>query len=241
MRHPQAAVVFGGSGAIGGALVQRIAEREQFAKVYVGSRTRPNWLPANSEWLEFDLLDEASIAAAVARIGGEIGLALVATGILHDTPHGIAPEKSWRAIEAQSFARVMAINALGPALIAKHALPRFPREGRAVFAALSARVGSIEDNRLGGWHAYRASKAALNMLVRNLAIELARTHPDTVAVTLHPGTVDSNLSAPFQRGLAAGQIRSPNEVADHLLAVIDDLNPGDSGRFFAWDGSAIPF
>ena len=126
---------------------------------------------------------------------------------------------------------------LGAALM----LPRLPRDRRAVFAVLSARVGSIGDNRLGGWHGYRASKAALNMLVKTLSVELARTHPLAAIVALHPGTVDSSLSAPFQRGVALGRLFSPDQAAGQLLDVVDGLSAADSGSFIAWDGERLPW
>ena len=142
---------------------------------------------------------------------------------------------------AAGMAELFAVNTIGPALIAKHALPLLRRTSRAVFAALSARVGSIADNRLGGWHSYRASKAALNMLVKNLALELARTHPQALAVTLHPGTVDTALSAPFQRGVVPEKLFTPALSAGALLQVLDGLTPAQSGGLFAWDGAQVPF
>ena len=151
------------------------------------------------------------------------------------------PEKNYRAQSPDAYARAFAINATGPALVAKHFLPLLPRTGKSVFAALSARVGSIEDNRLGGWHAYRASKAALNMIMRNLAIELSRSHPDAIALTLHPGTVETNLSAPFARNVASGQLFTPDHSASCLIDVIDKAVPADSGSLIAWDGQKIPF
>jgi len=132
------------------------------------------------------------------------------------------------------------INAIGPALVAKHFLPLLTRERKAMFAALSARVGSIEDNQLGGWHAYRASKAALNMLLKTLSIELARQNPTAICVGLHPGTVDTRLSEPFQRGVPEGKLFSPQKSARHLLNVFDTLSPEQSGQIFAWDGQRIP-
>jgi NAD(P)-dependent dehydrogenase (short-subunit alcohol dehydrogenase family) len=132
------------------------------------------------------------------------------------------------------------INTVGPALVMKHFAPLMLREQRAVFAALSARVGSISDNRLGGWHSYRASKAALNMLLRNLAVELGRSHPQAVVAGLHPGTVDTGLSRPFQKGVADGKLFAPAYSAERLLAVLDGLTPADSGGVFAWDGARIP-
>ena len=235
------AVVFGAGGAIGAALTRHLLASGRYPAVHAGVRrgTAPA-LPAAAQRFEFDLDDEASLAAALAAIDQPPALVLVATGLLHDAARGIAPEKSWRALDPAAMAAVYAANAIGPALIAKHCLPRLPRGERAVFAVLSARVGSIGDNRLGGWHSYRASKAALNMLVRNFAIELGRSHPRALAVALHPGTVDSRLSAPFQRGVAPGKLFSPEQSAGHLLAVLDRLTPADSGGLFAWDGTRLP-
>lgn len=127
-----------------------------------------------------------------------------------------------------------------PALVAKHFLPLLARDRKSVFAALSARVGSISDNQLGGWHAYRASKAALNMLLRTFAIELARRNPRAVCVGLHPGTVDTGLSAPFQANVPEGKLFTPDFAAARLLEVVDRLKPDDSGHVFAWDGQLIP-
>jgi NAD(P)-dependent dehydrogenase (short-subunit alcohol dehydrogenase family) len=151
----------------------------------------------------------------------------------------MAPEKSLRAIEPQAMAQAFAINAIGPALLMKHFLPRLDRTGRAVFATLSARVGSIGDNRIGGWYSYRASKAALNQLVRTASIELARTHPHAICVALHPGTVASALSAPFAKsGL---NVQTPAEAAARLLAVIDALGSADSGGFIDQNGEIVPY
>ena len=228
--------MFGASGGIGAALATALAERHE---VHAGSRSGA--VPcAKARPFAFDLTDEASIAAACAAIGGPLDIVLVATGRL-TRADGTSPEKSYRALSGDGMAELFAVNTIGPALIAKHALPLLRRDGRAVFAALSARVGSISDNRLGGWHAYRASKAALNMLVKNLALELARTHPQAIAVTLHPGTVDTALSAPFQRGVAAEKLFAPKVAAAALLGVLDGLTPADSGGLFAWDGAQVPF
>ncbi len=213
----------------------------RYQRVWAGSRSG-RAAPDGSESFAFDLLDEASIAAAAARIGsaGPVTLAIVATGLLSAGAE-FQPEKTFKAQSGDAYARAFAINATGPALIGKHFLPLLPRRERAVFAALSARVGSIGDNRLGGWHAYRASKAALNMILRNFAIELARTHPQAVVAALHPGTVATPLSAPFTGAGEGRTVFAPAEAAAHLLAVIDRLTPADSGQSFAWDGQPIPF
>ena len=234
------AIVFGASGGIGRGLAEYLAADARCAAVFAATRD-PARVPAGTVALAFDLEDEGSIAAAIAQASAEgpLDLVLVATGVLHDD--GLKPEKTWRALESHALERAFRINAAGPALIAKHALPHLPRDRKAVFAALSARVGSIADNRLGGWHAYRASKAALNMLVRTFAIELARQRPHAVCVTLHPGTVATPLSAPFQRGVADDRLFLPQTSGAALLRVIDGLEPGQSGKLLAWDGQEIPF
>ncbi len=237
---PGPAVVFGASGAIGAALVRRLLTNEGYSAVHAGARD-PARVPPGAIPFAFDLSDEASIAAAVSTLPDNPALVIVATGLLHDDAHGVAPEKSWRALDGAAMAQLFAANTIGPALIAKHMLPRLPRRSRAVFAALSAKVGSIEDNRLGGWHSYRASKAALNMLIRNFAIELSRSHPQAIAAALHPGTVDSQLSAPFQRGVQPEKLFSPDQSAGYLLDVLHGLTPADSGGLFAWDGTRLPY
>lgn len=235
------ACIFGASGGIGAALVAQLAARDDVAEVFAVSR-RPTAGGGKVVPLAFTLTDEASIASAAARMGegGGIDLAVVATGVL-TTPGGKGPEKGWAQVDGAVMAEVFAFNTIGPALIAKHVLPLVPRAERSVFAVLSARVGSIGDNRLGGWHSYRASKAALNMLVRNWAIELARVRPQAIAVALHPGTVDTDLSQPFQRGVPQDRLFTPERSAGHLLDVIDGLTPQDNGGLFAWDGSRIDY
>jgi len=224
------AVVFGASGGIGAALVEAIRAAKRFEHVVAFSRsTSPS----------IDLLDEASLerAAAFAADKGELRLVINATGFLHDDRQ--APEKSWRQLDAVTLARSLALNAIGPALIMKHVLPRLPRSGKAVFATISARVGSIGDNRLGGWYSYRTSKAALNQLVRTAAVELARRSPDALCIALHPGTVATALSAPFA---AAGlEVHSPQAAARHLLAVVDQLTAEASGGFFDWRARPVPW
>lgn len=234
------AVIFGASGGIGAAVAARLAEDPAMTRIYLGSRTPPAQTDARLVPFAFDLTTEASIAAAASMIEGPIDLIFVATGMLHRAG-GPAPEKAYRALDAGAMAELFAVNTIGPALIAKHFLPLLPRDRRAVFAALSARVGSIADNRLGGWHSYRASKAALNMLLANFAIELRRTHPLAVVAGLHPGTVDSALSAPFQRGVAPEKLFSSNRSAEYLINVVSNLRAEDSGGIFAWDGARIPY
>ena len=239
--HPVTACIIGATGGIGGALVRTLVDDPNVATVCAGSR-QIGVETSKIRPFAIDLLDEASIAAAAQILQplGPLNLIMVATGQLHDGT-ALQPEKSFRSQSNDAYARAFAINATGPALVAKHFLPLLPREGRSVFAVLSARVGSISDNRLGGWHAYRASKAALNMIMRNLAIELARTHKDAIAVPLHPGTVATALSEPFQKNVAQEKLFPPEYSAARLLSVINGLSAKDSGAFFAWDGERIAF
>ena len=225
------ALVIGASGGIGEALLTRLQQDARFARVLGLSRHSQ---PA------LDLLNEASIAQAAAHVAGlgvPLRLLIDATGLLHG--QGLQPEKSWQQLDPVTMAQAFAINAIGPALLMKHFLPLLPREGRSVFATLSAKVGSIGDNQLGGWYSYRASKAALNQLVRTAAIELRRRQPQALCVALHPGTVATNLSAPFAKtGL---QVQAPGHAAARLLGAIDGLQATDSGGFFNHDGSALPW
>ena len=231
---PLRALVFGAGGGLGAAFSSELASHPRVARVYAAARrAAPPW--------QFTLQDEASIAAVVAAAAAEgpLDLVLVATGVLHGAQ--LRPEKSWRSLDAAALAEAFAVNATGPALIAKHALGHLRRDAKSVFACLSARVGSIEDNRLGGWHAYRASKAALNMLVRTCAVELRQRNPGALCVALHPGTVDTALSKPFQNAVDPAKLFTPAQSARALLGVLDRLTPADSGRLWAWDGQPIPF
>jgi NAD(P)-dependent dehydrogenase (short-subunit alcohol dehydrogenase family) len=230
--------VIGASGGIGAALADRLDEGG-IDNVFRLARTAA----PGSDSFFIDIRDETSIAEAAAAIkarAGALDLVIVATGVLQDSD-GLKPEKLLRAVTADAMEAAFRTNAIGPALVAKHFLPLLRRDTRTVFAALSARVGSISDNRLGGWYSYRASKAALNMVIRTAAIELARTRPQGICVGLHPGTVATPLSAPFQRGVPTPQLFSPERAADLLLDVIEKLTPGESGYCLAWDGSVVPF
>lgn len=224
------AAIIGAGGGIGQALVAELVADPRAATVDAFARGGPR---------PIDVTDEASVAAAAASVEGSLDLVIVATGLLQDAE--LAPEKRLADLDAARLQRSFAVNAIGPALVLKHFTPRLTRDSRAVVACLSARVGSISDNQLGGWYGYRASKAALNQLVRTAAVELAARRPQTICVALHPGTVDTGLSKPFQRGVAADQLFTPAFAARRLLAVIEGLGVADTGGLFAWDGAAIAF
>ncbi|MGB0752163.1 MAG: SDR family NAD(P)-dependent oxidoreductase [Gammaproteobacteria bacterium] len=238
--RPLRAAVVGASGGIGSQLVSVLAENSEVGKVFAFSRSAHHEAPGVSMGA-IDVLDETSIAAAAtaASADGPLDLVLVATGLLHDKE--LRPEKSMRELEAEKMARVFAVNTIAPAMVAKHFLPLLRKRGKTVFGALSARVGSIGDNRLGGWTSYRASKAALNMTLKTLAIEHARRFPQSVVAALHPGTVDTGLSAPFQKRVPQSQLFTGRYAAEQLLSVVDALQASDSGGFFAWDGSRIDY
>ena len=218
--------MIGASGGIGAALADAL-EANQRPVIRIGRGTIPN----------LELEDEESIASAAAAIGPTLGLVIDATGFLHNEK--FRPERSWRQLDPRHLAHSFAINAIGPALIMKHFLPLLARDQRAVFATLSARVGSISDNHLGGWFSYRASKAALNQLVRTAAIELARTCKQAVCVALHPGTVSTCLSEPFAK--AGLEVQTPAQAAAKLVAVIDALTAQQTGLLFDHRGAQIPF
>lgn len=233
------AAVFGSSGGIGRALVSELLARGGYTHVFAISRSGKAHDGAQTR--QADFLDEDALAAITAEMdaAGPVTLAIIASGLLSDGEQ-LQPEKTYRQQSLENFQRVFAANTYAPALIAKHVLPVMPKKDRSVFAVLSARVGSISDNHIGGWHAYRASKAALNMLIRNYAIEQARRAPGSVCAGLHPGTVDTALSQPFQNGVPDGKLFSPQQSAGYLLDVIGQLTPEDSGKCFDWAGKEVP-
>lgn len=223
------ALVLGASGGIGSAFLAAFHDDPACAGAYGLSRCHDG----------FDVTDEASVSAAAERLKGEgtgFDVIVCATGAL--TIDGVGPEKTIKAISVEAMTAQFALNAIGPALVLKHFSPLLSRDRRSLMAFLSARVGSIGDNRLGGWISYRASKAALNQIVRTSAIEIARTRPLAVIAALHPGTVATALSDRF----SAGHERfSPDDSVARMLAVLDGLDPAASGSFHAYDGQLIPW
>lgn len=222
-------VVIGASGAIGNALADKAQARFPDAQLHRLNRSD------NS----IDLLDEASIEQAISTAARDlpIDLAVIATGILHDDQ--AQPEKSMRELNADQMAHLFAINTIGPALCLKHLAPRLRRKGDARIGVLSARVGSISDNQLGGWFSYRASKAALNMIVKSASIEVQRRNPEAVIVGLHPGTVDSGLSQPFQKAVPDGKLFKPQKAGHDLMDVLLSRRADQSGRCFDYAGLEI--
>jgi len=235
----RSAAIFGSTGGIGRAMCEALVE-QRCETIYAGSRAGQEPQGPRIRPFSFDLTDESSImAAANAMRDDPPQLVIVASGVL-TLNDGTGPERTYKRLDLDAMRKVFEINTFGPAMIAKHVLPLMPRDRAFTFAAISARVGSISDNGLGGWHSYRASKAALNMLLKNFALETGRTHDDGVVVGLHPGTVDSALSEPFQSNLPDGQLTSPAKAADDLLAVLAGLTSEDSGKVFDYSGAEVP-
>ena len=232
--------IIGASGGLGKAFVEHLSVQPNVTKLHAFSRSSVKFNHKKVESHAIDIASEASVKEAVDCVEADqlFDIVIVATGFLHDG--NISPEKSMRALSMESFQDVFAVNSFGPALVAKHFLPRLQRDRKSVFACLSARVGSISDNQLGGWHAYRASKAALNMILKNAAIETARRYKEACVIGLHPGTVDTSLSQPFQGQVEDNKLFTPEYSSACLLKVINDVTPAQSGKVFAWDGKEMP-
>ena len=218
------ALVIGSSGGIGQALCTALA----------GQGWQVTGLSRSCDGL--DVTDEASVARHLGALDGPFSRVIIATGALEIDGH--SPEKALKHLGHEAMAAQFALNTIGPALVMKHALRLLPKDAPAVMAALSARVGSIGDNRAGGWHSYRASKAALNQIIRGAAIELGRSHPHAVCVALHPGTVATRFTEKY---LGRHPAVTPPEAAANLLRVIDGLTPAQSGQFFDWAGKPVPW
>ncbi|NVO25911.1 SDR family NAD(P)-dependent oxidoreductase [Donghicola sp. C2-DW-16] len=218
------ALVIGASGGIGSALVRELGARGYDV---TGLSRLVDGL---------DVTDEASVIAAFGRLEGPFDVVICATGALE--VDGAAPEKSVRQLDAKAMADQFAVNCIGPAIVMREAVRLLPKEGRSVMAVLSARVGSIGDNRLGGWHSYRAAKAAVNQIVRGVAIELGRSHPGCICVSLHPGTVATEFTRKY---LGRHPAVPADEAALHLVDVIEGLTPDQSGGFYDYAAKEIPW
>ena len=229
----KSAVIIGAGGGIGNAFATLLEDEAEYSKVIRFSRTNDSPIVLDIE--QEETIAEAALWLKENRISPS--LVLIATGLLHKD--GKAPEKSLNDLNSDWLIENYRVNAVGPTLIAKHFLPLMAKEEIIKFAAISARVGSISDNRVGGWYGYRAAKAALNMIVRNLSIEWRRKNKRSIIVTLHPGTVDTRLSEPFQSNVPSGKLFDSERAALQLLDVLDALKPSDSGKIFAWNGDEI--
>lgn len=246
----QIALIVGASQGIGLGFVKHLLRDDRVERVY-GTYRRPETaqtLLALAErspqltCLPMDVTEEESIAAAIAQIQScnpRLHRAVYCVGVLHDGD--FQPEKSLRQVTGESLMRSFQTNAVGAALLAKHLMPLFKHDQASLLAAISAKVGSIGDNRLGGWYGYRASKAALNMLMKTTALEYARRCPQTTVALLHPGTTDTRLSEPFQRGVPPEKLFTVERTVAQLVAVMDGLTLADSGEFFSWDGTRLPW
>lgn len=244
-------LIVGASQGIGLGFVKRLLQDDRITKIYATYRQPESateliaLLSENSKrliCLSMDIIDESQIAECVQQIQTEVNklhLVINCVGLLHED--NLQPEKSLRQLNSENLLRYFQINSIGAVLLAKHLLPLFRHGERSVFATISAKLGSIGDNQLGGWYGYRASKAALNMFMRTAAIEYGRSCPKTLVVTLHPGTTDTRLSRPFQKNVPAEKLFSVERTVTQLLNVIEQLQEGDSGQFFSWDGSRLPW
>jgi NAD(P)-dependent dehydrogenase (short-subunit alcohol dehydrogenase family) len=244
------ALVVGASQGIGLGFVQHLLKNPQIAQVYATYRSPDSAtgllaLAAQEpriRCLSVDITQEDQIAQCCEQIQAEVERlhwVINCVGILHEGE--VKPEKGLRQLNPEQLTRYFQVNSIGAALLAKHLLPLLKHPDRSIFATISAKIGSIGDNRLGGWYGYRASKAALNMFMRTAAIEYRRRSPHTIIVTLHPGTTDTKLSEPFQRSVSPERLFTVDRTVTQLLIVLKSLESDNSGQFFSWDGTPLPW
>jgi NAD(P)-dependent dehydrogenase (short-subunit alcohol dehydrogenase family) len=247
-RFLKTALVVGGGQGIGLGFVRRLLANGEIERVYATYRR----LESATELLaipdprlcclQMDITDESQIAAVIDKIQSEtatLHYVINSAGVLHEGE--MQPEKSLRHINTEQLIRYFQVNSIGAILLFKHVQPLLKHPQKSILATISAKVGSIGDNQVGGWYGYRASKAALNMFIKNTAIEYKRTCPQAILVALHPGTTDTRLSLPFQRNVPPEKLFSVDRTVAQLLTVIDGLDPQDSGEFFGWDGNRLPW
>ena len=232
--------VIGSSGAIGNSISKLLKSEISVESVYNFSRSAISESSEKEKNIYIDIENEDSIIESIKKIPKDIrfDLIFVATGILHND-EDIYPEKSIKDISGNKLKKVLMVNTIGPALIGKYFIPFLNKNNKNVFAFLSARVGSISNNKIGGWYSYRASKSALNQIIKNFSIEIKRSNPNSIFVGLQPGTVKSNLSKPFQKNVNSKNLFSPDYSAKKLIDVINNLSIEDTGKLFAWDGEEI--
>ena len=232
--------IIGSSGAIGNAVAEILLDDDGVEAIYRFSRNDSNENSDRVKNLFLDIEDEESIKDCIKNLSKNIkfDLVFVATGILHND-NDIFPEKSIRDISQSKLEKVLLVNTIGPALVGKYFIPYLRKDSKSIFAFLSARVGSISDNKLGGWYSYRASKTALNQIIKNFSIEVRRSNPNAIFIGLQPGTVKSFLSKPFEKNVRPENLFTPEYSATKMLEVIDNLSLEDTGKVYAWDGEEI--
>ena len=234
----QNVAIIGTTGSIGKAFLEYYVSDNITDKVYSISRSKNNVEDKKIVNLDLNLTnknDYAKLSSFIPK--NSLDKVIIASGILHDDD--LQPEKTISSLDLDNFQKIFSVNAFAPALLLKFFFPLIRRNENALIGILSARVGSISDNRIGGWYAYRASKAALNMIIKTAAIELARKDKTAKLIGLHPGTVDTNLSKPFQGGTPKGKIFTPSQSINYLTKVIDSTTPQDTGKIFDWEGKEI--
>jgi NAD(P)-dependent dehydrogenase (short-subunit alcohol dehydrogenase family) len=230
--------IIGSSGAIGRAFLDAYIADKDISNIYSISRTEVKSNDKRIIHINIDVTDEVSVKAAASKIEeNRLDRLIVATGVLHTKSFG--PEKSIKDIKIENFVKIFSVNTFGPALIGKYFLPLMTKDQKSIVAFLSARVGSISDNKLGGWYAYRASKSALNQIIKNFSIEAKRTNSSGIIIGLQPGTVKSKLSEPFQKNVKKGKLFLPEDSVDSLVKVIENVMQNDSGKIFDWEGEEI--
>ena len=232
--------IIGSSSGLGSAFVRNFEKKEGVESVLALSRKKSNIYGSKIKEISIDIESEVSIINASKQIEQKkIDIIIVATGVLQNS--FLKAEKRISQIEPDAINQIFRVNAVGPILVMKHFLPLMNPDRRSVFAFLSAKVGSITDNKLGGWASYRSSKAALNMLIKTASIEIKRSLPNCIVASLHPGTVDTNLSKPYQRAVPKGKLFTPDYAVENLLNVIDNLTIADTGCFFSWNGEKLDY
>jgi NAD(P)-dependent dehydrogenase (short-subunit alcohol dehydrogenase family) len=260
---PRQALVLGASQGIGLEFVRQFLQQEAVYRVFAVYRPRPHIPPGLQDLAEIwgdrlrllsgDITQEADVIQVVQQIQSihatqsdrfpaqlpQLHWVINTVGVLHQD--GLAPEKSLRQIQSESLLTYFQVNSIPTVLLAKHLLPLLHHSQPSLFATLSAKVGSITDNQLGGWYGYRASKAALNMFIKTIALEYQRRSPKTIVLALHPGTTDTRLSQPFQANVPPAQLFSVERTVNQLFRILDTATIADSGTFFAWDGSPLPW
>lgn len=245
------ALIIGASQGIGLGFVQKLLNNHEYQHIYATYRHQysaanliaiAQQYPQKITCLKLDVTDENQVIDSLKQINStstKLHLVINCVGILHEGK--LQPEKSLKHINSANLLHYFEVNSIASVLLAKHLKPFFKHQEKSIFATISAKVGSIGDNRLGGWYGYRASKAALNMFMKTVAIEYARTNPKTIVITLHPGTTDTRLSFPFQKNVPAGKLFSVELCVEQLLSVINNLTINDTGEFFSWDGTNLPW